>query len=241
MIENPDSMAVAAPVAEPKPKRTRGSLNKAHLRKLTKAEGVGQAAENTDHAAPLAAREIDAAFVTRFLSDTDDARTKAAAALQHSTATQSATAAEGKAAHTLLAGMQEVQKAAKQKYARTNRIALGDYFVGQKLNGNRPNLLQTSQTILNKLAADTLPGITTAKVKKLGTLRQGWIDANATQTESSTAAQRARAELKTMLKSIEDRQAAIQLAADAEWPHTDESNAALRKEFGLSPRQPLKA
>ena len=24
---------------------------------------------------------------------------------------------------------------------RTNRIALDDYFVGQKLNGNRPNLL----------------------------------------------------------------------------------------------------
>ena len=141
----------------------------------------------------------------------------------------------------VLAGMQEVQKAAKQKYARTNRIALGDYLVGEKLNGNRPNLLQTSQTFLNKLASDTLPGITAAKVTKLRNLRKGWVESRIPQTENITAAQTARAELKTMLKSIEDRQVAVQLAADAEWPHTDEVNAAIRKEFGLSPRQPLRA
>ena len=44
-----------------------------------------------------------------------------------------------------------------------------------------------------------------------------------------------------MLKSIEDRQVAIQLAADAEWPHRDTAHAAIRKEFGLSPRKPLHA
>jgi hypothetical protein len=51
----------------------------------------------------------------------------------------------------------------------------------------------------------------------------------------------ARAELKTMIKSIEDRRVAIQLAADAEWPHIDPENAAIRKEFGLSPRTPFRA
>lgn len=233
--------AAAAPAAEPKRKRTRGSLNKAHLRKLTNCEGVGKAAQDSDRTAALAARDISAEFVTDFLGDTDEARAKAATALQHSTAAMTATDAEGKAAHTLVGGLQEVQKAAKQKYARTNRIALGDYFVGKKLNGNRPNLLQTSQTILNKLGSETLPGITAAKIKKLGNLRQTWIDAKATQTDSTTAAQSARAELKTMLKSIDDRKVAIQLAADAEWPHTDEEHAAIRKEFGLSPRKPLQA
>jgi hypothetical protein len=136
--------------------------------------------------------------------------------------------------------MQEVQKAAKQKYSRTNRIALDDYFVGKQLNGNRPNLLQTSQTIINKVAADTLPGINAAKKTRLRTLRQAWIDANAVKTDTHTFAQSARAELRTMIKSIADRQAAIQHAADAEWPHTDKEHAAIRKEFGLSPRTPLK-
>ena len=219
MIDNTDPIAATAPVAEPQPKRTRGVLNKAHLRKLTKAESIGTAAQDTDHAPALTARAI-------------------AAALSHSAAAQTATAEEYKAAHDLLAGMQEVQKAAKQKYARTNRIALGDYLVGEKLNGNRPNLLQTSQTFLIKLASDTLPGITATKVTKL---RKAWVESKVPQMENTTAAQTARAELRTMLKSIEDRQVVVQLAADAEWPHTDEVNAAIRKEFGLSPRQPLRA
>jgi hypothetical protein len=101
--------------------------------------------------------------------------------------------------------------------------------------------MPSSQTIINKTAADALPGITAAKKTKLKTLRQAWIDANATKTDSSTFAQRARAELKTMIKSIEDRRVAIQLAADAEWPHTNPQNAAIRKEFGLSPRTPFQA
>ncbi len=114
------------------------------------------------HATPLAAREITAAFVTDLIKDTDEARVKAAAAVQHSTATKTATAADDQAAHFLLAAMQEVQNAAKQKHARINRIALDDYFVGQKPNGNRPNLLQTSQ---GKNTAPTGAGSNTVMLK----------------------------------------------------------------------------
>jgi hypothetical protein len=241
MIDNTDNTAGAAPVAAPKRKRTRGPLNQGHLRKLTRAEGVGQAAQSIEYAAALAERDITAPFVTEFLDDTEEARTKAADAVMHGTAAKNATSDEDKAAHLLLAAMQEVQKAAKQKYARSNRIALEDYFVGRKLNGNRPNLLQTSQTIINKVTADTLPGISAAKKTKLKNLRQAWVNANAAKSDNSTFAQSARAELKTMIKSIEDRRVAIQLAADAEWPHTDPQNAAIRKEFSLSPRIPFRA
>lgn len=239
MIDTTENTAVAAPAPAIKPKRTRGLLNVAHLQKLTNAESVAEAAQDEDRVASLAAREITAVFVTELVDDTDEARAKAAAAVQHSTATKTATAADDKAAHLLLAAMQEVQKAAKQKYARTNRIALDDYFVGKKLNGNRPNLLQTSQNLITKLGSDTLPGITAGKVTKLKNLRVAWIAARAAQTDSASAAQSTRAELKTLLKSIEDRKVAIQLAADAEWPHTDPENAALRKEFGLPSRKPL--
>ncbi len=241
MIDNAENTAAAAPVAEPKRKRTRGPLNQSHLRKLTKAEGIGQAAQSTEYTAALAARDITALFIMEFMDDTEEARIRAADAVMYGTAAKNATADEDKAAHRLLAAMQEVQKAAKQKYARMNRIALGDYFVGKPLNGNRANLLQTSQTIINKVATDVLPGINGAKKTNLRTLRQAWIDANGAKTDSSTFARSARAELKTMIKWIEDRRVAIQLAADAEWPHTDPENAAIRKEFGLSPRKPLHA
>ena len=43
-----------------------------------------------------------------------------------------------------------------------------------------------------------------------------------------------------MLKSIDDRRVAIQLAADAEWPHTESEHAPIRKEFALATRRPMK-
>ena len=209
------------------------------MHKLNKAGDICRAAEKEDYASLLAAREITAEYVTGLLDDISAARDKAAEAVQHSAASKTATAAESKAAYALIGALQEFQKAAKQKYARTNRIALGDYFVGKKLNGNRPNLMQTSQSILNKLSADTLPGITTAKVTKVKNLRAAWIDANGSQSASLSAAQTARAELRDTVKSIADRKAAIQLAADAQWPHSDKANAGIRREFGLSPRLPF--
>src|SRR5688572_18083309 len=107
MIDNTENTAVAAPVTE-KRKRTRGPLNQGHLRKLTKAEGIGQAAQSVEYAATLAERDITAPFVTEFIDDTEEARTKAADAVMHATAAKDATAKEDKAAHDLLAALQEV-------------------------------------------------------------------------------------------------------------------------------------
>jgi hypothetical protein len=121
-------------------------------------------------------------------------------------------------------------------FCRANRIALGDYFIGKNLNGNRPNLMQTSQSIVKKIGSDTLPGITAAKVTRLKNQRAAWIAAHKAQGQSESDAQTARAELKTMLMSIDDRKVAIQLAADTQWPHSDAANAAIRREFGLSPK-----
>ena len=229
---------VAPPVAEPK-KKSPGLLNQRQAQALTKAEMTGIAAQHPDHAPALDGRDISADFVTQYLGDVDAAREKAADALNSTTARINATADEKKAAYGLIAGLREVQKAAKQRYARTNRIALKDYFVGKSLNGSRPNLMQTSQTILNKAGADVLPGITPAKVKALRTSRQAWVDANTAQAESKATALTQRAELKDALKSIEDRRVAIQLAVDAEWPHTNEENAGVRGQFSLSAKRPL--
>ena len=76
--------------------------------------------------------------------------------------------------------------------------------------------------------------------RSLKAARQAWVDKNAEQTTHTTAALTARAEIKTMLKSIEDRRLAIQLAADAEWPHTDEMHVGIRKEFALAGKRPMK-
>ena len=189
-----------------------GLLNQAQARALTKAEKTGIAAGHPDHAPALDGRAISKAFVAQFPTDVDAARDLAANAVASTTARKNATAAATIAAYSLIGGLQEVQKAAKQSYSRTNRIALNDYLIGQKLNGSRLNLLQTSQTILNKAGADPLPGMTPAKLKALRTARQSWIDAHTAQTESKATALPHRAGLKDVLKSIKDRKVAIQLA-----------------------------
>ena len=237
---SPAAIPVAEPVTHPS-KRARGGLNQSHLRRLNTAGNIGLAAQHADHTPALGSRDITADATEELMGDIGAARNKSAEALQHTTAALGATAAEAQAGKALHAALVEVQKAAKQKYARTNRIALGDYFVGGKLNGSRPNLLQTSQSILSKLGQDELPGFTAAKIKALSAKRQAWIDAKTAGVQSASAARTARAEFKAMLKSIDDRRVAIQLAADAEWPHGEEANAGTRRQFGLSPQRPFKA
>lgn len=226
------------PAPETKTKKSRSPINQAHARELAKAEAVAHAASNEDRAAPLAARDIDEDYVTAMFTEVGNARDKAAEVVIQHSAQREATAAETAAERGLIATLQEVQKAAKQKYARSNRAALAAYFVGKKLNGNEPNLAQTSQTILEKLATDKLPGITPAKVKAVEAARTKWQAATETQTHTQSAALGARAEFKTLLRNVSDRRVAIQLAADAEWPHTEAEHNGVRKEFALPSRKP---
>ena len=239
---NEASTTVVAP--EPVPAvnnktKSPGLLNQAQARALTKAEQISIAAQHPDHAPALDGREISKAFVAQLQSDVESARDQAASAVASTTARINATADATTAAYSLIGGLQEVQKAARQRYSRTNRIALNDYLIGEKLNGSKPNLLQTSQTILNKAGADVLPGITPAKLKALRATRQTWMDASTAQSESKVSAQSQRAELKAALKSIEDRKVAVQLAADAQWPHTEEAHAGIRTQFSLPTKRPL--
>ncbi len=228
-----------APVAA-KTNRNPSIVNQRQARLLTRAEQSAVAAQHPDRADAMAARGISAELADGVVTDVEQARDKVALIVASVTARKMATVEEKRTARALLDGMREVQKAAKQKYARTNRLALDDYFVGRHLNGNRPNLLQTSQAFLDKLAVDALPGFTAAKIKKLKDARKLWVDANAEQLKQATATTTARAELAELMVSIEDRRLQIQLAADAEWPHTDSAHAGIRKEFVMPPRRPVK-
>jgi hypothetical protein len=218
-------------VVEPKPKRVRGALNKKHLQKLSSAESLAAAAQSETYAALLGSREITKPFVDQFATNITSARNKAAEALRHDTATSTATMEHGKAEKALHKALQEVQKAAKQKYARTNRVALRNYFVGDKLNGSVPNL--------KKLAEDQLPGFTAEKVNAINAARTAWFQAKTAQATNLAFAQEARADFKVLLQQVDDARITIQLAADAEWPHTEEANAGVRKEFGLNPKPPM--
>ena len=114
-----------------------------------------------------------------------------------------------------------------------------DYYVGTRMDANRPQLEQVSQAIISKLADDTLPGITSAKVANLVTLRQAYIGADTSQGDAQSSASQTRTQLGLAVQSITKRRLTIQLAAGAEWPHTDPANATIRKAFALPADRPF--
>lgn len=207
---------------------------------MSKAAAVVAAARNEERTTALANRDIDDQVVTAAFTTVSSAREKAAEVVLKNTAQREAAAAQAVAEKGLLKLLREVQTAAKQNYARTNRLVLADYYVGQKLNGNQPNLAQTSQTIIEKLAGDKLPGFTPSRVKAVETARTNWVDSTEAQSAAETAAADVRGEFKTLLKNVSDSRVAIQLAADAQWPHTEAEHRGVRKEFALPSNQPAK-
>lgn len=227
--------------AQPKKKRRRNQpgLHRAQLVELTKAEQIVLAARKTIYRALLQAREITNTFLNTLESDIASARSKSAVAMQSTVSKEAATVSEADAEEALVIALQEVQAAAKQKYARSNRVMLQDYYVGQNLAANRHTLEQVSAGIVEKLIADSLPGITSDKVEALSELRDSYVSANSSQTDEQSSATQQRSERNELVSSIMDRRIQIQFAADAQWPYRVPANEAARREFFLPLERPF--
>ncbi|MBI3878146.1 MAG: hypothetical protein HY300_19660 [Verrucomicrobia bacterium] len=234
----PDPTPPPQPDPNPK-KRKRGVLNAAQAKELTKGEQIGMTAQKSAHAAKLAARNITAAYVTTLLDTAKLARDKSAQAVQSTTSKESATLTETVGGKDLMIAIQEVQTAAKQKYARTDPTKMRDYYIGKKLNESRALLEQYSEGIINKLGSDTLPGITAAKITDLGDLRATWIADNSAQGAKQSDATDARTDLADLVKAVTDARITVMFAADGEYPYTNKANAAQRREFQLPPNGPF--
>lgn len=229
----PPDPAPAPDSGVPPKKRTRGAVNKAHIQTVDKAEQIALAAQKTAYATALLTRAITAEFVTTLLNDIKTARNEIANAVQSTTTKEGATLSGGVAQANLVHALQEVQAAARQKYFTADPTKLGDYFIGENLDENIPLLRQYTQGIIEKLATDTLPGITEAKVTALGTLLGVMNTALENQESAQSGATSTRGTVEDQLKSITARRMTIQFAADAHWPWHDKHNAAVRKEFQL--------
>lgn len=222
------------------PKQQRGLLNQAQLDALTKAEQIVLAALKPAYAAKLTTGGIAATFVTQLQTQCGQARTKAGSAIQKTSSKTGATQDETTARKALLKVIQTVQARARQKYFFTEPATLGDYYIGtDRIDANRPLLEQVSQAIIDKVAADTLPGITQDVKDELAEARQDYVDANTTQTGAQSEATDERGDLKELLKLITQGRMTLQFAADAEWPWHDPASAGLRKEFHLPPGGPF--
>lgn len=237
----PDSPA-PSPSPNPSPSLSPGSgtppsrENAAHLREITKAEQIAYVAKKAEYAAAMTAREITTARLDAQFVLCGQARTLATSAVNNTVGKEGTTLSEAQSKTALIARLKEIQKAAKQKFRSTNRNRLQSYFVGERFSQNRARLEQDAATLIANATADALPGITPAKLTAAQQALQAYKDSNVTQTTAQGDASGSRVDLATLVRQIKDERIAVQLAADAEWPHTTPANIPIRVEFQLPTR-----
>ncbi|HYG24673.1 MAG TPA: hypothetical protein VEH04_18010 [Verrucomicrobiae bacterium] len=217
-----------------------GPLNRAQMEALNVADMVGGAAQNADYALALAGRDISPEFTRKFRKLVEGVREQATALLVSVTVRRVAIINERRAWDALAAVVKQVQMAAKQKYARTNRPRLDDYLIGTKWERTNASLAQASQTVLGVASTDTLPGIN-ARLKGFQKVREEWVAACDAVAHATAAVAHDRDELAAAIRTVNDQRFTIQAAAAAEWPHGDESNRTVRLAFGLNPSRQLRA
>ncbi len=104
----------------------------------------GEKVENKfEKVSNVAAGEITAAFIAQLVADIKACRDLGATAVQATTGKTVATDAAHTAETNLMTAVHEVQAAARQKYARTNPVAMDDYMVSQRINQNQATFKQS--------------------------------------------------------------------------------------------------
>ena len=108
------------------------------------------------------------------------------------------------------------------------------YLIGTRLDASRAILLQSGDTLILRAKADSLPGFKTAeKIKVVEDLLAASRGKSGDQQETLKDKEIARLARDKLLHVLNTRRASIQHAADAVWPHSQETNRPIRKTFGL--------
>lgn len=240
----PTSGETLTEVAETQPTpRTRALVDSRALTQLALTESIALAAQRPECVAPLAAEEITAAFVAQLLTDTRATQAKFARVISLHGNKRDSTATESTRHEDLLRQLTALNSAALRKWG-SGPVHKGDrdaYGIGKKLKDfNRPALEVLVTGILQRIAADSLPGVTPAKIASLQTTYNAWKTADQSQTTHTTDASQILAEAKAELKDLTTRRQNIQLAADTIWPSSNSNNVPIRTAFGLPKTRPFR-
>ena len=212
--------------------------NKAILTLLSKNQGILLVAQITEYVAPLQARRILPVDVAAQLAEIAAVRPLASGSGKVSRL--GSTQAEIAAAHAFLLYYDEFTTAAKQEYSRSNKLHLRLYHYGENHRISRAILEQFGQDVIDNAAVDDLPGITPEKIAAARLALKAYIDSNVEQGKTTKNAATGTVTLEQRVKAITAYVVKVQLAADAEWPHTNPANIPIRRQFKLPVRMKLK-
>ena len=231
-----------SPTPTPAPqtsKRAHSPINKHLVTEIDLTEGLVAVAGKTVYATQLANEEIDAAFLTALTAKITQADQLLGNTTGDSADKETSTLDEDDAKKALLAEIGKVQKRAKRKYKPTDP-ARGKYFIGDRIDANRPMLEASAKAIEQTLATDTLPGHKAADTQALTDARKAYSASKPAQAGEQSKASSDLIQLEALVKDIANDRRNIQYAADTVWPASNKANAAIRREFGLPPNRSLK-
>lgn len=253
----PDSSSSTSSSSSSGPGQTPSTFNQAQLEDLETAEHIVESARTEPFKTTLAARDITTAVVDHLATLCFNARQRTAKVVREETAGETLTLRAAGEERALVILLQDIQAAAKQKYARREPVRLQDFFIGDRLNPNEATLHQNAFSIADLLtpqtgtnlatARDQLPGITLAKIDAL----RAFIHLPPTGSSSSSSSSSSsdglippdtvadRAERDLLIAEITDRRMEIQFAADGAYPYTDDLNEEARRAFQLPLSRPF--
>ncbi|MBI3877489.1 MAG: hypothetical protein HY300_16285 [Verrucomicrobia bacterium] len=241
-----------APAPAPVPKRTRSTINRAHLDELANSRLVAKAAAKSDYAAGLAAVEFDTSLVTQ-LNSLADQVDKSIAKLTGARAGKTAMTTQEKAAHdALIAVIAPIQTAAKRKFSGDQTDLRAAYYIGESLASDTLEEVRTAaNSILARLTPgennpagagplDVLPGIKPdEEIKDLADAIAKYGDATTAQGDQQSKAAGTLEEIVTKIGTLAGLRHQVQLAADQAWPWRNDGVATIRKDFLLPVDRPL--
>jgi len=240
----PDSATPPA-VTPAAPARTRGYYQQVQLDDIALAEVV--LAAGRSNAADLVEQDIDASYLDSLAAAAVEARKRATETGQAKEVSEDSTETTSVSAKALYTALQKIQSSAKQKHKMlaedgdpTTNFPTDGYLIGVRLNANRSALLQSSNTLIARIKADDLPGFKTPqKITAVEALLTAYKDDKSDQAGAIKEKELARLDRDDLLHVLNTRRSAVQHAADAIWPWSDEAHRPIRKTFGLPLTRPM--
>jgi hypothetical protein len=221
-----------------KPKRARSQVSKADLADLSKAESVTANARKPEYAPTLAARKIEDDFLDKMEANLKLARGHIQSATDADADSKDATRDSKTAQETLVKGLQAIQAAARTEHLPEHPDMLDGYYVGQRLDANRPTLENLSQNLIDKADTKRPGGMDTGFLNQVTEQRDDYVATGRDQKSHRNTGKLERGVFRKLLRTIVADRKKIQYAADSAWPSGKPENAKARADFQLPADRP---